>query len=179
MNELQQVKQEVNEVLDHVNADEMQALCAAVCAAPRVFVAGEGRSGFSARGFAMRLMHLGRTVYFVGETITPAMQPGDLFIGVSGSGTSAHVLADLAVAQKAGCSIAAVTSKRESPLAQAAQAVLVVPGATKADTGEARKSVQLLSSLFDQCLHITLDVVCLMISRQTGMDNASATQKHY
>ena len=47
----------------------------------RIFVAGEGRSGFSAKGFAMRLMHLGYTVYVVGETITPALREGDLLVG--------------------------------------------------------------------------------------------------
>ena len=34
--------------------------------AKRIFVGGAGRSGFAARGFSNRLMHLGFQVYFVG-----------------------------------------------------------------------------------------------------------------
>ncbi len=37
----------------------------------RIFVTGLGRTGLMARGFAMRLMHLGRRVYHVGDVITP------------------------------------------------------------------------------------------------------------
>lgn len=51
----------------------------------------------------------------------------------------------------------AVTSKPESPLADVADAVIVVPGRVK---GEAGGSVQLLSSLFDQSVHIALDALC-------------------
>ena len=36
-----------------------------------IFCAGAGRSGFQIRGFAMRLMHMGRQSYVVGETCTP------------------------------------------------------------------------------------------------------------
>ena len=72
----------------------------------------------------MRLMHIGYTVYFVGETITPAMQAGDVFIGVSGSGKSASVVNDAKKAKDAGLTVIAVTSKPESPLAEAAKQYL-------------------------------------------------------
>ncbi len=39
--------------------------------APRIFGCAVGRSGFILRGFLMRLMHLGSTVYVVGETSHP------------------------------------------------------------------------------------------------------------
>lgn len=54
--------------------------------AKRIFVGGAGRSGFAARGFSNRLMHLGFQVYFVGEPTTPSIQEGDLLIVGSGSG---------------------------------------------------------------------------------------------
>ena len=40
------------------------------------------------RGLAMRLMHMGYTSFVVGETITPAIQPGDLLVIASGSGST-------------------------------------------------------------------------------------------
>ena len=122
---LQDIMQEIEDVIDKVKDEELQAVMAELDKSRRVFVAGEGRSGFSARGFAMRLMHIGYTVYFVGETITPAMQAGDVFIGVSGSGKSASVVNDAKKAKDAGLTVIAVTSKPESPLAEAAKTVLV------------------------------------------------------
>ena len=176
---LQDIMQEIEDVIDKVKDEELQAVMAELDKSRRVFVAGEGRSGFSARGFAMRLMHLGYTVYFVGETITPAMQAGDVFIGVSGSGKSASVVNDAKKAKDAGLTVIAVTSKPESPLAEAAKTVLVIPGTVKGDTGEARGSIQLLSSLFDQSLHITLDALCLLLSRRDHTANETATKAHW
>ena len=48
--------------------------------ARRIYVMGAGRSGLVAKGFAMRLMHLGFQSYVVGETITPALQKGDVIV---------------------------------------------------------------------------------------------------
>jgi D-arabinose 5-phosphate isomerase GutQ len=41
--------------------------------AKRIFVAGAGRSSFAARAFSNRLMHLGFSVWFVGEPTTPSL----------------------------------------------------------------------------------------------------------
>ena len=40
----------------------------------------------------MRLLHLGFDVYVVGETVTPALQPGDTLVVFSGSGET-HTMA--------------------------------------------------------------------------------------
>lgn len=176
---LRTVMDEIEEVIDKVKEEDILAMMSEIDKTKRLFVAGEGRSGFSARGFAMRMMHLGYTVYFVGETITPAMEAGDVFIGVSGSGKSAGVVGDAKKAAEKGCTVIAVTSKPESPLAQAAKTVMVIPGTVKGDTGQSRGSVQLLSSLFDQSLHITLDAICLMISRRDNTANDAATKAHW
>lgn len=53
-----------------------------------IFLVGAGRSGFVAKAFAMRLMHLGYYVYVIGETITPWINDGDIIITVSKSGKS-------------------------------------------------------------------------------------------
>lgn len=176
---LQDIMQEIEDVIGKVKEEDLQNVMAELDKSKRVFVAGEGRSGFSARGFAMRLMHIGYTVYFVGETITPAMKEGDVFIGVSGSGKSASVVNDAKKAKDAGLTVIAVTSKPESPLAKEAKTVLVIPGTVKGDTGEARGSIQLLSSLFDQSLHITLDALCLLLSRRDHTANETATKAHW
>ena len=57
-----------------VSQAEMERFADAILKADRIFVAGAGRSGFVARAFANRLMHMGLTVYFVGEPTTPAIK---------------------------------------------------------------------------------------------------------
>lgn len=176
---LKDILGEIETVLDSVDETHMNAVMDHVRKDRRIFVDGEGRSGFSAKGFAMRLMHLGYTVYFVGETITPALREGDLFIAVSGSGKSANTLSDAKKARSAGADVIAVTSKPDSPLAHEAVCVLVIPGTVKGDEGDQRTSIQLLSSLFDQSLHITLDALCLLLSRRDHTANETATGAHW
>lgn len=176
---LQVILNEIKGVLSQVDEKELLDVMGAFDKDRRVFVDGEGRSGFSAKGFAIRLMHIGYTVFFVGETITPALREGDLFVAVSGSGKSANVCNDAKKAKDAGAELIAVTSKPNSPLASAADRVLVIPGTVKGDAGSARSSVQLLSSLFDQSLHITLDALCLLLSRRDHTANETATGAHW
>lgn len=68
------------------------------------------------------------------------------------------------------------TSDSQAALAQFADEMVIIPGATKTRSGIA--SIQLLSSLFDQTLHITLDVLCLMLSRQQSATNDEILQAH-
>lgn len=179
MDVLKVIMAEIEEVIGKIKEDELQVVIGEIHKTKRIFVAGEGRSGLSAKGFAMRLMHLGYTVYVVGETITPAVKEGDVFIAVSGSGTSANVVSDTKKAAEKGCTVIAVTSKTESPLAALAKRILVIPGTVKGDAGDKRGSVQLLSSLFDQSLHITLDALCLLISYRDKTANEAATSAHW
>ncbi|MCM1252855.1 MAG: 6-phospho-3-hexuloisomerase [Clostridium sp.] len=179
MDVLRTIMSEIEDVLGKVKEEELQAIINEMDKNRRIFVCGEGRSGLSAKGFAMRLMHLGYTVYAVGETITPAVKENDIFIAVSGSGKSMNVINDAKKASDKGCVVITVTSKPESPLAALASHVLVIPGTVKGDAKEARGSVQLLSSLFDQSLHITLDALCLLISYRDNTSNEAATNAHW
>ena len=60
------ITDEITGVLEQIRESEIIGLINELSGERRVFVDGEGRSGFSARGFAMRLMHLGYTVFFCG-----------------------------------------------------------------------------------------------------------------
>ena len=126
MDVLRTIMDEIEHVVANVKKDEIDQVIGLIQKDRRIFVAGEGRSGFSAKGFAMRLMHLGYTVYVVGETITPAIKEGDILIGVSGSGKSISVVDAARKAKEKNASVIAVTSKRESPLAGFADQILVI-----------------------------------------------------
>jgi len=170
---------EITSVLSKVDSKQIEEVVAYISKETRIFIDGEGRSGLMGKGFAMRLMHLGYTVYSVGETITPATFKNDIYISISGSGESGNVVLNTKGAKGKGCKIIAITSKKESSIGSLADILIIVPGTTKGDSGEQRKSVQLLSTLFDQSLHIVLDALCLMLSKKDNVSNKEATAKHW
>lgn len=72
----------------------------AILQANRVFIDGAGRSGFAARAFANRLMHLGFQTFFVGEPTTPSLQKEELLFIGSGSGKTASLVTKAKIAKK-------------------------------------------------------------------------------
>ena len=81
---------ELDHTLSHVD-DTSYERFDDVVGADRIFVAGKGRSGFVANSFAMRLNQLGEHAYVVGESTTPSIKEHDLFIIISGSGSTEHL----------------------------------------------------------------------------------------
>lgn len=170
---------EIEEVCDHVRESEVHAVLSQLHKEHAIFVDGEGRSGLIIRCFAMRLVHLGYRVYVVGETITPAMQPQDVYLGVSGSGSTESVCLQARKAKKAGCVCIGISAKEESELARLCDELLIIPGTVKKDQQEQRQSIQLLSSLFDQSLHVIVDMLALQLSYRDHISNDAATSRHY
>ncbi|EJQ04582.1 6-phospho 3-hexuloisomerase [Bacillus cereus BAG3X2-1] len=176
MSIIKTIMNEINQVMDLVDEKQLDEVLPLFQKNKRIFVIGVGRSGFQAKGFAMRLMHIGYTDFVMGETITPSIQKGDTWVAISGSGTTKGIVADTNVAKQLGLDIVVLTSDDMSPLAQLADKVVVVPGATK--TGSGIKSTQLLSSLFDQTVHITLDALTLKLANRDQTSNEDALQEH-
>lgn len=176
MSLIAQVKQEIDTVLDLVDETQLDTVAPLLTKEKRIFVLGAGRSGLMARAFAMRLMHIGYTPYVIGETITPSVQAGDVLVAVSGSGNTKSIVELAEKAKQNGAEIIAVTSNANSKLSELGDGVIVVPGATKA--GDGVKSIQLLSTLFDQTVHIVLDVLCLKLSRRDHTSNDQAAKEH-
>jgi len=108
--------------IQELNMEEVEQLIKLLLEAKdkKIFIVGMGRSGFVARAFALRLMNLGFNVYFLGETITPAAEKGDLLIAISGTGTTKMVLTASSAAKDIGATVIAITSFPESPLGQIA-----------------------------------------------------------
>jgi 6-phospho-3-hexuloisomerase len=176
--QLTTVLAEITGVTARIDRNEVDALAKSLLAADRVFVTGEGRSGFMARAFAMRLMHLGISVFVIGETTTPAVTASDTVVAVSGSGTTGGTVRVAEQATALGATLWAVTTDPGSPLGAAATGHLVIPAATKYRRTDEAPTIQPLSSLFDQATHIVLDVVCLLIAGARGVDNSLAARAH-
>jgi 6-phospho-3-hexuloisomerase len=101
-----------------INWDRWEELPELITSAGAIFAVGNGRSGLALRMAAMRFMHLGMTVYVVGETTTPAIKSGGLLLAVSGSGKTDTVVRAARVAGECGAVVAGVTAGAESPLGQ-------------------------------------------------------------
>ena len=100
---------DVGRTLRQVDADEVEALGAALLAAERVFVAGKGRTGLQMRAFAMRLMHLGLIVHVVDDVTTPAIGAGDLLLIGSSSGRTGSLLRYIETVGTTGARLATLT----------------------------------------------------------------------
>ncbi|HIX35432.1 MAG TPA: 6-phospho-3-hexuloisomerase [Candidatus Limosilactobacillus merdigallinarum] len=176
MRVLDAINQEISKVLAATDESQLDDAVPLFTKQRRIFVLGAGRSGLMTKAFAMRLMHIGYTPFVIGETITPSVQKGDLLLVVSGSGTT-HSIVELAEkAHQQGVTLLALTCNGQSPLAKLADKKIVVPGATK--NGDGIKSIQLLSTLFDQSVHLVLDALCLKLARRDGTDNGAAKSRH-
>lgn len=175
------IANELAENLTRIDPESANALMDAILSAKRVYVAGCGRSLLMMRGFAMRLMHMGFTSYVVGETVTPAIQPGDLLIIGSGSGETGSLVSMAKKASSLGVKIAHLTIYPDSTIAKMADVVVRIPGMTsKSDKDGGAKSIQPGGSMFEQCLLLFGDAMILALSEHDDyhLDNEIMTMRH-
>lgn len=178
---LEQIINELSQYSPQVKQEEVYGLAKACAEAKRVFVAGAGRSGFAARGFANRLMHLGLTAYFVGDPVTPSIGKGDLLVVGSGSGTTAGMLANVNKAKAAGASVGTLTIFPEAAIGQAADIVITIPGATPKKGNQAADtatSIQPMGSLFEQLSWLVYDSIILELMELTGETGETMFPRH-
>ena len=114
----------IEEVARSIDQRQVECFFTEVNRAERIFVLGAGRSGFVAKSFGMRLMHIGLTAYVVGETVTPAYNNRDLLIAFSGSGKTKSVLEACQTTHQIGGSLCLITGTRSSPMAALATCVV-------------------------------------------------------
>ena len=116
----------IRSTADSIADREIELFIGEILKADRVYVMGAGRSGLVAKAFAMRLMHLGLASFVIGETITPAMKPGDLIIVFSGSGRTKTV-ADIAeTAKEIGGRVSLISSNRDSRIGRIADCIVII-----------------------------------------------------
>ena len=153
----------------------------------KVLVIGAGRSGLVGKAFAMRLMHLGFNIYVLGETIVPALNPGDIVIAISGSGRTKLVVTAAEVSKSIGAKVIAITSFRNSPLAQISDLIVEVPGRTKVSSEDDYNVRQLigiyeplapLGTLFEVTAMVTLDAIISELMTRLGKTEEDLRQRH-
>jgi 6-phospho-3-hexuloisomerase len=198
MKKLKWLKAAAEEIIDGIkssieelNMKEVERLIELLLEAKekKIFIVGMGRSGFVARAFALRLMNLGFNVYFLGETITPAAEKGDLLIAISGTGATKMVLTASTAAKEIDATVIAITSFPESQLGQMADHIITIKGRTKMGwpreedylarqiIGE-REPLTPLGSVFENNCMVFLDSLVVELMHRLGRTEEDLKRRH-
>jgi 6-phospho-3-hexuloisomerase len=185
---MKQIIDHLDEVTDKLDIEAAKAMLQKIIDGNRIFVMGAGRSGLVAKAFAMRLMHLGFSVYVVGETTTPAVRPDDVVVAISVSGETRSI-ADLGkIVKYIGSTLLTVTSKKESTLGRISDIVVVLPSKTKIDPDAGGcleknmrgdyKNLPPLGTSFEITSLIFLDSLIAQLITLTGTSEAELKSRH-
>jgi 6-phospho 3-hexuloisomerase len=154
---------------------QVEAFLTTLAPAQRVFLYGRGRSGFVARAFAVRLMHLGYSTFVIGETITAPVQENDVVICVSGSGTTYPVVMTAELGRKHGARVVAVTANADSEVARLAH--VVVPLTPPDGNGE-RAQYAPLGTLFETSCWLFFDAVVALLMKRLDETEGTMHSRH-
>lgn len=159
-----QILREHESVFAAQDQTQLEAALAEIAAAGRIFVIGAGREGIAARSFAMRLMHLGKEVYWLWDDTTPGMTTGDLLIAVNGSGCIGHIDYLLDQAGKTGARRLVITGAPAERTPSEAEVSLFVPAMVyKGTDPRTIPSKQPMGNLFEQHLFLLFDLMVMLL----------------
>ncbi|MGA7798433.1 MAG: 6-phospho-3-hexuloisomerase [Methanoregula sp.] len=186
---MQLMASKIRGIASSLSDNDVDKFIAEILHARRIYVMGAGRSGLVAKGFAMRLMHLGLQSYVVGETITPAIQDGDLIVIFSGSGKT-KTIADLAETGKdIGAHICLITSNADSRIGKIADCKVIIEHQRDDSDDDAaefeirqmlgdHKSFAPLGTLFETTSMIFSDAVISRLMEITKTDESALKDRH-
>jgi 6-phospho-3-hexuloisomerase len=144
-----------------------------------IFVMGAGRSGYIAKAFAMRLMHLGYDVYVVGETVTPRIGEEDVLISISGSGETASVVNISKKAKEIGSKLVAITYSKNSTLAKLSDVVVVRSAKVKTQNDDEELArLAPLGTMFELTALILLDGLIAELMSLKGLKEEDLLERH-
>lgn len=169
--------EEIGGLLAGVDSAQVEALGEAVLRAQRIYVTGQGRSGWIMRMTALRLMQIGLAVHVVGDATTPAIGPGDLLLIASGSGETPSPVAAAQRARSAGASVTLLTARPGSTLGSIADLVVYIPGETTKVRLEGSTRLPLAAAL-EQATLIVLDALVAWLAERRGETQATMMARH-
>ncbi|MDQ0641026.1 6-phospho-3-hexuloisomerase [Pedobacter sp. W3I1] len=174
---LDRIIEENTQLAKKVQLDQLIPFIYQIQQARRIFIVAAGRSGFTMQSAAMRLMHLGLTVYYVGDTTSPAIGVDDLLIAASGSGSTGAVVKAVEKSVSVGANVVGITTNAESPLAKLCNHLVLVPAAEKEDHSK-KVSAQYAGSLFEQFLLLLNDAVFQSLWKLSGQPAEELWKRH-
>ncbi|XJZ27269.1 6-phospho-3-hexuloisomerase [Bacillota bacterium Lsc_1132] len=175
---LEEIIKELSRSVPLISDAEAEELLNGILESKKIFVAGAGRSGFMAKSFAMRMMHMGIDSYVIGETVTPNFDKDDLLIIGSGSGETKSLVSIAEKAKNIGGKIATVTIFPESTIGRLSDITIKIPGSPKDQSDGDYKTIQPMGSLFEQTLLLFYDALILRFMEKKGLDTNKMYGRH-
>jgi 6-phospho-3-hexuloisomerase len=179
----------IRAIANTMSDEEVESFIEKLLEAKRIYVMGAGRSGLVAKAFAMRLMHLGLQAFVVGETITPALNAGDIMVIFSGSGRT-RTIADIAeTAKEIGAKICLITSNANSRIGKISDCIVIIENQRDAAGNDdvefeirqmmgEHKSFAPLGTLFETTSMIFADAVISRLMEITKTDENALKNRH-
>lgn len=164
-----------------VNQKHVEDVENLIVAAKRLFIAGAGRSGFAARAFSNRLMHLGLDVHFVGEPTCPSIHEGDLLIIGSGSGKTESLVTKAKKAKREGANLATITIHPDGEIGSMADACIQIPGISsrvEGTGGHKAASIQPNGSSFEQLSWLIYDSMVVDLMKKLNQTQKQMDYRH-
>lgn len=188
------IKAAIKEITDNVidasqslEKDNIKKAIDVLTSSDNVFVMGMGRSGLVAKAFAMRLMHLGISVYVVGETITPAITKNDSLLAISGSGETSTIVSTAKIVKKRNAKLIAITSYPNSTVGKLSDHIIYIKGRTKIDSEQnyikrqingRHQSLAPMGTLFEVTSLIFLDGLIAELMHKMQKTEDDLKEKH-
>ncbi len=172
------VLNEIKEVLGEADQNSTEQFTEMITESSKVFVMGVGRVMLMSQAFAKRLNHLKVNAYVVGETTNPPICGDDLLVAASGSGETMTTVNVAKLAKKHGARVALITASPESTLREIADFTIKIPCPTKLKLKGEYKSIQSMSTLFEQSLLIFYDCISMMIQETRGITQEEMWELH-
>ena len=180
---------EIGNILSEVKVKQTDNLIKQIILAERVFLVAIGRVNLSLQCFGKRLSHLGFKIELVGSLTEKPATKKDLLIVASGSGESIIPLHITKKAKKIGCKILHITSAKKSSIRKLANYVVelnapnkktksIVKDSLSDSASKTKNSIQPMSTLFDQALHIYGDIVSVQLIDKLRLNKINMWKNH-
>lgn len=177
-NNEQTILNELSTVLSQISDSDVQKAIDVINSSDKIFLKALGRAADSGKAFIMRLGHMGRDVYVLGETNTRNFSKGDLLIVCSGSGETKEFILYAQKAKDFGGELLVFTGNGNSTLAKMADAVILIKAPSKNQGSSDFHSVQPMASLFEQGILIAGDAIILTMMDESHEDNQEMFSRH-
>ncbi|MBA4319482.1 MAG: 6-phospho-3-hexuloisomerase [Flavobacterium sp.] len=175
---IKKILEEISVVLENIDKGEVKNLVSSVLRANKIVVCGAGRVGMAARGFAMRLGHLGLDAYTLGDSTVPSIGKGDLLLVSSGSGETQTIFDLTMIAKINKATVLLVTGNPQSRIGVIADKIVKIKAPSKTKSIEGFSSIQPMTTLNEQCLGIFYDAVVLELMEKMGETHETMWKRH-
>ena len=180
---------EISNTLLNIPQSQTHNLINQIIKANRIFLLAIGRVNLALQCFGKRLSHLGFKVELVGSLTEKPATKKDLLIVASGSGESIVPLQIAKKANKIGCKILHITSAKKSSIRKLSNYVVELNAPHKGysikkneslsdSASKTKTSIQPMSTLFDQALHIYGDIVSIQIIEKLRLKKINLWKYH-